>query len=439
MISLDPTEPELITPKTIITFINDVQDSAKETTASPNQARERVRPKFSAIPLHNAERINLASLVQPPRRSTKDPLDSEAYIRAHRRPERQEKQLRNIEKERAQHEKVQLDRLLDELKGPDWLKVMGISGITEGDKKLYEPKRSCFIREVTALIEKFKHWKEEEKRRKLERDQALLEQTHEQETEDIEAQENEDAQEQEEESELEQTQQDESGEEASSEASDDDDQEVVDSQADNSSGDDNGSLQGPPHSSPTNSSDVDAQAARQLLIEASSAELPTFPKLRGNSASQSLTSPIVARPKGSTRKPAAPRPRAKSKRNHSPPDPNRTKASTKPIQSFFHQSRRMEDSTQQLPSPPPQQSPPPQVQPVNIATRTRRGAGTAKSAPTATNSSPPQLIEHIVPSNLKSKDFGLPGEILKTRQSKGVGEDKQQAEKTRRSRRIRGN
>lgn len=89
------------------------------------------------------------------------------YFKAHRRAERQEKQLRNIEKERAQHEKVQLERLLDGLKGHDWLRVMGISGITESEKKEYEPKRDLFIREVGALVEKFRVWKEEEKRRKV--------------------------------------------------------------------------------------------------------------------------------------------------------------------------------------------------------------------------------------------------------------------------------
>ncbi|KAL9035950.1 MAG: hypothetical protein Q9214_006352, partial [Letrouitia sp. 1 TL-2023] len=90
----------------------------------------------------------------------------------HRRAERSEKQLRNIEKERAQHEKVQLERLYDGLKGHDWLKVMGISGITESEKRSYEPKRDHFIYEVGTLLSKFKEWKEEEKRRKFERERA---------------------------------------------------------------------------------------------------------------------------------------------------------------------------------------------------------------------------------------------------------------------------
>ncbi|KAL9117161.1 MAG: hypothetical protein Q9187_006306, partial [Circinaria calcarea] len=95
-----------------------------------------------------------------------DPLPTSLYFKPHRRAERQEKQLRNIEKERAQHEKVQLERLLDGLKSHDWLRVMGISGITDSERKAFEPKRDFFIREVSSLIAKFRRWKEEEKRRK---------------------------------------------------------------------------------------------------------------------------------------------------------------------------------------------------------------------------------------------------------------------------------
>ncbi|EEH46439.2 uncharacterized protein PADG_02537 [Paracoccidioides brasiliensis Pb18] len=127
------------------------------------------------LELHDAQILNFPSPSNNSKKPPKDPLDDDVYFKAHRRLERQEKQLRNIERERAQHEKVQLDRLLDELQGHDWLRVMGISGITETEKKLYEPKRAYFIKEVTALIEKFRVWKEEEKRRKIERDQILAE------------------------------------------------------------------------------------------------------------------------------------------------------------------------------------------------------------------------------------------------------------------------
>ena len=74
-----------------------------------------------------------------------DPLDEGFYFRSHRRVERQEKQLRNIERERAQHEKLQVDRLLDELRGQDWHRVMGIAGVSDNAKNLYEPMRNLFV------------------------------------------------------------------------------------------------------------------------------------------------------------------------------------------------------------------------------------------------------------------------------------------------------
>lgn len=124
--------------------------------------------------LNKAQRVDFSSIERHARSNTDDPLTDAVYFKAHRRAERQEKQLRNIEKERAQHEKVQLERLLDGLKGHDWLRVMGISGITDSEKKAFEPKRDYFIQEVSTLIDKFKVWKEEEKRRKMEKEQNLL-------------------------------------------------------------------------------------------------------------------------------------------------------------------------------------------------------------------------------------------------------------------------
>lgn len=102
-----------------------------------------------------------------------DPLTDEHFLKSHRRAERKEKQLRNIEKERAMHEKVQLDRLLEGLQGHDWLRVLGITGITDGEAKKYEAKRDYFIAEVKALVDKFRQWKEQEKRLKLQREAAI--------------------------------------------------------------------------------------------------------------------------------------------------------------------------------------------------------------------------------------------------------------------------
>lgn len=141
----------------------------------PNESSQSlVLVEDDAQSLNRAQRIDFSSIERHARSNADDPLTDAVYFKAHRRAERQEKQLRNIEKERAQHEKVQLERLLDGLKGHDWLRVMGISGITDSEKKAFEPKRDYFIQEVSSLIDKFKVWKEEEKRRKVEKELNLL-------------------------------------------------------------------------------------------------------------------------------------------------------------------------------------------------------------------------------------------------------------------------
>ncbi|KAL8962897.1 MAG: hypothetical protein Q9193_000774 [Seirophora villosa] len=124
------------------------------------------------LTLNDAKQLDFSSTERHARHIIDDPLTSELYFKAHRRAERGEKSHKNREKESAQHEKFQLERILGDLKGQSWLKCMGITGITESDKKIYEPKRAIFIQRVTALLDKFKAWKEEEKRRKAERERT---------------------------------------------------------------------------------------------------------------------------------------------------------------------------------------------------------------------------------------------------------------------------
>ena len=135
---------------------------APSSVTSPLSPQQQTR--LPTIDDMKFEKIELPSLKEMPET---DPLDDSHYEAAHRRAERQEKQLRNIERERAQHEKVQLERLEEGLLGPDWLKVMGISGVVEGDRKKWDEAREYFLKEVKCLLDKFAQWKEEERRRKL--------------------------------------------------------------------------------------------------------------------------------------------------------------------------------------------------------------------------------------------------------------------------------
>ncbi|KAM5446185.1 hypothetical protein MaudCBS49596_006738 [Microsporum audouinii] len=167
VLSLEPAKQEFLCAETTVTLVDDLREPVAldgdglATSTVPHDPLET---------LHNAEVVDLGPFKGA---DDNDPLDEDTFFKAHRRLERQEKQLRNLEKERAQYEKTQLDHLLSELQGHDWLRVMGINGVTDTEKKLYEPKRDYFVGEVTALLEKFRAWKEEEKRRRIEREQAL--------------------------------------------------------------------------------------------------------------------------------------------------------------------------------------------------------------------------------------------------------------------------
>ncbi|KAF7180887.1 hypothetical protein CNMCM7691_000016 [Aspergillus felis] len=178
ILSLDPPKTaELLTEDTTIKLIDDLTEPLTTIESStPDSESPFGNP---LLQLHDCKKISLpepkpSSDHAPEDAKAEDPLNEGHYFRAHRRMERQEKQLRNIERERAQHEKMQLERLLDELKGHDWLRVMGITGVHEHEKKLYEPKRDYFMKEIASLIEKFQIWKEEEKRRKLDKDKSSL-------------------------------------------------------------------------------------------------------------------------------------------------------------------------------------------------------------------------------------------------------------------------
>ncbi|KAF1832357.1 hypothetical protein BDW02DRAFT_590465 [Decorospora gaudefroyi] len=158
--------------------------SPSPSSASPTRSRKAkpaspTRPASSpSIPPAQSSTtflvLNYATIANAIRYDdAQDPLADPVYFTQHRRAERKEKQLRNIEKERAMHEKVQLERLLDGLQGPDWLKVMGITGVTDGERKDWEHKRDYFVKEVEALVDKFRVWKEEEKRLRAEKEAAL--------------------------------------------------------------------------------------------------------------------------------------------------------------------------------------------------------------------------------------------------------------------------
>ena len=253
-------------PNTRITIVDDTPGFRPK---SPDQSNPTALDPFGVNkPLHNARRVDLLKQSTGARRQLGDPLSPEHFIKVHKKEERREKQIRNNEKEKAQHEKYQLERLMAELRGPDWLRTMGISGITDTEKKKYEPKRIQFIQEIRGMIEKYEAWKVKEKRQRLrELELAAVEENGECEDED----------------------------EDEDEHDADDEQEESDEDPDSDEEDSSRPTTSTgisPKSSPS-SFDVDALAARQLLQEA---QHSSSPRPRKRKTLQSLQTQLIPSP-----------------------------------------------------------------------------------------------------------------------------------------------
>lgn len=185
-----PKEEEFLTPDATLYITDDAVRSIKPEASSPvrtgkaSHSRQASTNGTAAAPItphrpsssdqfNGSPSLNLDFVAKAIPDDTEDPLTDAHFSKSHKRAERKEKQLRNIEKERAMHEKVQLERLLDGLQGHDWLRVLGITGVTDGEAKKYEQKRDYFIAEVKALVDKFRQWREQEKKQRLDREAAL--------------------------------------------------------------------------------------------------------------------------------------------------------------------------------------------------------------------------------------------------------------------------
>ncbi|EGX89404.1 hypothetical protein CCM_07656 [Cordyceps militaris CM01] len=183
VIGNEPKEQHLLNLDTPIIIVDSGPRCAPQVgSAQPQPEMFPVRGYGDALytDVCDAQKIDFGFLeAQYKNRALEDPLPDSTFEPIHRRAERVERSIRNTEKGRAQHEKDQIIRLLEGLQGHDWLRVMGVSGITETKKKMFEPARAHFIRGCQGILHKFKNWSLEEKRRKLEKERTLAEQAQE--------------------------------------------------------------------------------------------------------------------------------------------------------------------------------------------------------------------------------------------------------------------
>ncbi|KAI0539751.1 hypothetical protein GGR58DRAFT_463284 [Xylaria digitata] len=192
VIGNDPKEQHLLNADTPIIILDTELESSDAVAIFSTPIEQR--PNFSTVrvysdrlftDLHNSPVIDFDFLKSEHNGDDlEDPLPDSHFAPAHRRAERLEKSIRNTERGRAQHEKDQIIRLLGELQGHDWLRTMGVNGVTESRRKSFEPARDHFIKRCQTTLDKFRLWSQEEKRRKLERERALAEETDDEEDED---------------------------------------------------------------------------------------------------------------------------------------------------------------------------------------------------------------------------------------------------------------
>ncbi|KAF4432417.1 hypothetical protein F53441_13827 [Fusarium austroafricanum] len=184
VIGNEPKEQQLFNIDTPIVIVDSdprraVSENQRAIPQSPHPAIEYPVRGYGDALFYNVfdcQQVDLGFLEsQSKNKTVEDPLPDKLFQPIHRRAERLERSIRNTEKGRAQHEKDQIIRLLEGLQGHDWLRVMGVSGVTETKKKTFEPARNHFIKGCQAILKKFRNWVLEERRRKMEKDKARTE------------------------------------------------------------------------------------------------------------------------------------------------------------------------------------------------------------------------------------------------------------------------
>ncbi|KAI9785835.1 MAG: hypothetical protein M1816_008227 [Peltula sp. TS41687] len=113
--------------------------------------------------LWNCQRLDFSTAEGEASSAGEDPLPETMYFPAHDHLEQEERRRRNAEEAGAIREREKLEKTLRGLKGPDWLRELGISGVSGVEREGYKTQRDHFVKEGTALLERLKAWNKLEK------------------------------------------------------------------------------------------------------------------------------------------------------------------------------------------------------------------------------------------------------------------------------------
>ena len=109
------------------------------------------------------QRLNLR-----PTRHLADPLGDDLYTPHHLAAERREKRNKNIERELLHHNAVKIGNDLDNLRSPDWIKLIGLSAalVARCSKQELEQRKEALVSHLETTLEKFRAWNKGEKRKR---------------------------------------------------------------------------------------------------------------------------------------------------------------------------------------------------------------------------------------------------------------------------------
>ncbi|RKF59763.1 putative iq calmodulin-binding domain-containing protein [Erysiphe neolycopersici] len=170
-----PEDDHVLNVDTPIVIFDSAKSSSQHSLTEDNDDYPLIEyPDSLFIQFNDAEKVNFSDLLSPSDENSSRDLLCETYFNSlHKKPYRAEKTIRNTDKERAQHDRIKVTRLLEGLQGQDWFRLLGVHGVPDSKKKEYEAARQYFIRGCELIVAKFQVWRDEEKRQRLERDFTL--------------------------------------------------------------------------------------------------------------------------------------------------------------------------------------------------------------------------------------------------------------------------
>jgi hypothetical protein len=135
-------------------------------------SEEQGKPQLAPVIV---EKVNLEEELRKSKarhtRFMADPLDDDMYMAAHRGEAKKEKRARNLERDRLAHNAQMMEQDLEKLQSPGsgWIKAIGLSNavVASFTKQELNERKRRLMAYLEGTLEKYKAWREDERRKKL--------------------------------------------------------------------------------------------------------------------------------------------------------------------------------------------------------------------------------------------------------------------------------